>query len=850
MKNTIRVFCLLSVCLGLSACSDEYSQKTFKSFEEICLFSNGTFENEVCNCGGKECDYGVVCENGKCANKTEKDIIVEVRCEDNTTRCKDGVTQKCIGGNWGEDKICGDLGCAKDGLSCAECEGDEKKCDNNILKSCFKERWIESICQFGCFDNNACTECQNDTIRCKDGNRERCEGQRWVEYSCNNGLNCYKGECIEAECLEDGDEICIDGKWKICSQKKLIFNPDKECVSKVCNGEVCAECNGEDTECINGEIKSCLNNIWSDKRVCSGSYSCKSEKECGDCKNGSTKCESNQFFTCSDGGWGDGIPCDNGCDENGHCKTDGDITEQKCSYNGLKCKEDPVEVGKYFIYTCQDGQEIKGDECKNGCDGNQCKSEVVVNGCQEGEVKCISDMNVGKIIGKINVCKNENGSFGFIPTNIDCEQCENGETQCFDFGNKSVTYNCQKDGTLKVRQECEGVSCNADGTACGVCKNDNKQCTGEIGHELFQMCVDGQWNNGTPCPGGCNYATECNETCKENEKKKSVCMNDDKGVANVYECDGEKWDNILTCQDGCNKAGTACHECETGTKKCVGNVFKSCVDENWVNETCGDNQTCDATKGCISPSCDNEKDDIGHVYGILTSGSWPDNICPGGCNDDRSGCNNSCSKSVVDRERTKCISNGDESVMFECKGTVWGLPLTCIYGCKNNKCADCIGEVESSSCDDDNEEKIGYIRYSKNCDNGDTLVGKTTECKSYGNKVSCKNESECGVCKNGETNGIVIPQLDKKCDDINGSPLKCDLGQWVNNGCVNEFNDDDIYVCKHGDGYYGGRDVIYMYGKTNENWDGKNKFWNITVCKVDEHCEETFDGKVSLCIKN
>ena len=171
------------------------------------------------------------------------------------------------------------------------------------------------------------------------------------------------------------------------------------------------------------------------------------------------------------------------------CKTN------QCNTEGTKCVEPVCEPeqrqcieinGEYIEQKC--GLNYlweNGKVCHQGCEGTKCKDE-----CSADETKC------EVVDGKPTEFKCENGDWSTSGTACEsgigcnlngtaCGVCKNNDQKCED--NALITC---REGTWLDPVACDDEhSCNAEGTACGVCKNGAIQNNG-IQNEI---CENGAW---------------------------------------------------------------------------------------------------------------------------------------------------------------------------------------------------------------------------------------------------------------------------------------------------------------------------------------------------------------------
>ena len=183
----------------------------------------------------------------------------------------------------------------------------------------------------------------------------------------------------------------------------------------------------------------------------------------------------------------------------------------------------------------------------------------------------------------------------------------------------------------------------------------------------------------------------------------------------------------------------------SGVTSCVGGVWEfkpceyGCANEHECNDCMNDEKKC--------------LDDV--TLMICVDGAYKSKKCAGGCKD------NDCASVCTEGEK---ICADDGRFRRFCKNEDWTIE-SCNRGCENG---DCVGVTGNGDICDGNVvcENIPVLQFGglRCSDSEDTNSLKSCDLPF----ISCKNESECGDCLNG----------DDKCED--GIYYKCIDGEWKN----------------------------------------------------------------------
>lgn len=278
-----------------------------------------------------------------------------VVCDDGVTKCDDGWTFRCEGGEWAEHEPCA-FGCSGD--ACAECAAAETRCVGNRFFTCTEEGTWDAgeQCAAVCSPELGCVEqCVPNERQCDGLVVLECDEKGELKPRSECPFVCRGGECT-GEC-PPGERRCKGDTRLVCNDNGQY---DSQPCEHGCKGGECLRCESGDGLCPIG---------------------CTYEKD-GDCRHAlGAPCTSND--ECESGHCRDGVCCDSAC--TGECEAcdlpgiegtctviDLDTDVENCGVCGRACSTQNIEV------ECRGGK--CDGECREGfldCDGNKTK-----NGCE------------------------------------------------------------------------------------------------------------------------------------------------------------------------------------------------------------------------------------------------------------------------------------------------------------------------------------------------------------------------------------------------------------------------------------------------------------------------------------
>ncbi len=589
-------------------------------------------------------------------------------------------------------------------------------------------------------------DCESDSVaHCGSHDNNCMDNDGWYQAVCEAGT-CVAIECHDAYTLIGGGcrsaDQCCGGYCKNCT---LAVN------SPLCSVDTCvSECPGA------GEINcggSCINPNTS-RTYCGSDQSCKKNicrAEKGEkCINRHCDCPSG-YERCAD------EVCRN-VSEITHCGScDNDCTATEGWLNGI------CDQGVCRVSACGNGYHlVLGKDGVNHCEADS------VEACGELRYKCADLFEHYDALSCVNgscVVESCAGDYHLMNGICVADVCTNGDAACGNVENIGRLMQCSG-GVWNDGESCSTVSCNADNTSCGICKNGAMQCAAL----MPQICANGEWMDAIVCPAAANGAATCNDgkcgyTCDQTDYPTlcgTTCVNTTNDVNHCGDCDTK-----CTIDDVLNAQEVTCAESQCVPSKCIDGFHlsgNSCV----IDE-------------CISgmTKCRNNSDGIGQVQ-TCSGGVWSDPV--------------SCSVLSCDPNNGGCGSckNGDQ----QCSGLT---PQTCTDGSWVNHANDCEAALNGSAtcdkgicgyrCDDANYPTLcGSVcvnttndtNYCGGCD-----AKCTTENVSYSSKVAC-SQSTCvaTACSDGyhlSDNRCVEDECThgaKSC--IGTTPRNCMNGVWVN----------------------------------------------------------------------
>ncbi|MFA5624700.1 MAG: hypothetical protein WC966_06565 [Bradymonadales bacterium] len=290
-------------------------------------------------------------------------------------------------------------------------------------------------------------------------------------------------------------------------------------------------------------------------------------------------------FSCDDGK-SKTTPAD---DILGVCATQGEeICDTGYTYICVGYKDEGLKWQKSLI--CHNNASCASrDECGECANGTVVCERGAVRKCIEGEYKVQMRCD--------GECK---------PDKAECERvCSDGQLKCIDGASGGELNEC-RDGEWKFKSNCsEGVSCVADGSDGGICKNNNDFCT----DAKIYACADGV-ASGAPievCKGVCNSDKK---TCGECIDGQSYCSNNNSGIGEISTCHSGTLSPLVACAQAvsCNAGGKGCGECKDGSVRCKDSKTTQCLSGAWAAEQpCADGQACKTASECNTLSADSPK---------------------------------------------------------------------------------------------------------------------------------------------------------------------------------------------------------------------------------------------------
>ena len=756
MRKNIAMICVtLAAVIAVQGCINH--EIRVDSFEDLCIASGGeTYAkgSNQCMCGFENdktlCASGVVCSNSgrTCASTS----LIGTICSDSDDEIVDY-------------QICENIGNTGYNLACLKDSNDGKY------------RWTEQdVCKPS--ENINANRADNDeNVSCTiDSERKSICGE------CLNGeYGCLKSEKMDVYKVVQ----CIDGKWA------------DEVVENVCRNM------------INSSERSI-----GVKLGCTSEGVLKTEMECTK-NNKVVSCHHNDCGICLNGHWEYVTACDSG-----NCMdVDEEIATAKCT----ECKPGTGKCENDIIYRCDDnGMWVLEDDCSKkfkSCNPNtNYESEIPVCGeCQHGEVNCTdSDDKGAKKICQYGEwsesipCEDKNNIQKSCSSNTSCGECKNDDTKC----KENMHFICIN-GNWIMDKVCEfGCSDDNQVASCNECSIGTIKCENDDnGIAKYSVCENGTWTEKTdiciaqdttdPEADGLKYSCAFNGVLE--------CVKDETGNCKIYESDKYEFDvecgqcinneyecgdkgEIKVCENGkmvTKHESVVCIDGENGGSEQWCNVDnkqnarRECKDNENKPASCKGNHCGDCLNGTLQCNSDGSRLDV------CRNGVWEfAKICESGICQDKKCLECSGGK-------TKC----ENGVVYTCNESgLWGSAENCIatedgkYGIKEGDFVSCNLSNECGECNDGTFcfNDTNNSGYRVTCKNG--MWGSETVCN---NNYSCKSESNCGECVNGDTeckNGKIRTcmngQWDEYIDCPNGADCKSDAKT------CGECNNTEKNICR------------------------------------------------------
>jgi hypothetical protein len=665
--------------------------------------ANGTSCGENMECAAGQCvqycETSADCENTFCGGEGTCDddgICRQESPEEDGTVCdledeSEGIclASVCVESTCGDDYV--------DEAAGEECEPPgEGACDENcqIAGECREDEDCED-------DDNVCTGIQV----C---NEYACEASGVPEDGtpCGDGLRCFGGECMVADCETDaecGGDIC--GGFGTCNQTTF------ECEAGIPadNGTEC----GEGLVCFDGACRD----------GCTSNAQCEDDNTC----NGYETCNLTTF-TCTPGtNEPTGVDCDGGVCRDGECVSEYCTLNSHCN-DGNPCNG--TETCDLATVSCQSGEGL--------ADGTTCGGELEVCVSEECQtVACTNDTH----------CDDDNACNG-------SGSCDTSSFTCQTGAGLPDGTQCGGELDICVNEVCESVACLND----GHCDDDNPCTVGESCDTSSFSC-----QAGTNAPNGTSCGTDMacsNGTCVPSDCSSDVDCDDGNACNGVETC------NLGTfqCESGTAPGnGTQCGATELDV--CVGTT---CQNVDCVNDTyCDDDNICTGTATCNLGTFQCES---GTGPGDGTQcGATETDVCVGTtcqnvecvdnsyCPNDGDPCNGeeSCNLGTFQCQSTGALGEGEQ-----CGGD----PL---WICKSSECTQ-VECVSGGDCNDGNAcNGTETCDFATNmCQDGTapapgTSCGGGNLCNAYEQCVTptCTTDAFCNdgnICNGTETCDLSI----------------------------------------------------------------------------------------------
>lgn len=285
--------------------------------------------------------------------------------------------------------------------------------------------------------------------------------------------------------------------------------------------------------------------------------------------------------------------------------------------------------------------------------------------------------------------------------------CSSDEKRCIEVDETAYIETCNDGLWQRESNACASGLCDDDGKAClqTDCAPNDTHCDKDYGIKTCNK--HGQWSEYTPCEAGlgCKYdgksCAECidDENYCENgvliycingvrttikEDSRCECTNDDTRCldSNKYEkCLNNEWIE-LSCQEGetCSDGKCTISGCKAGEIICSDGKLSTCDSGKWSAQLTCPYNNCKSTTECGecrngSKACINN-----HNYGelqICINGTQTTKTCTTSCNAAGNACGNCINGNI------QCSNNKQQT----CVNGEWDAGTPCEFGCEGEECA-------------------------------------------------------------------------------------------------------------------------------------------------------------------
>ena len=597
MKKYILSVFVVAV-IGIAGC-DIATPPTCITGTEMCELSRldtGTGIYQVC---GEEGEWGdeFVCGAGCVDNRCASNSPIPFCETENEIKCveqKDiSIAIQCMHGRWIPD-VC-DSGVCTPGKGCTgagrKCEAADSDCISiesigSLQAKCSGGVWTLQYCPNNTVcDGNVCVDssiqsCGASGINCKDAidgwASGKCINDECVLTGCINGYHLDDTDSSHVVCEINskencgshgnacpGDEACNEATGK-CGCGANLEVCEGVCVDIQNNAQNCGECgkicqfdNGLDVGCEGGECKL---------KTCESGYH-PFENACE--KDDTTNCgEHGVACTIDNVTDSESVSCDTGVCKAVTCESHYHVYEGTCE------KNDNTNCGEHGVGCTKDNVT---DSATVSCDTGVCKAvtceshyHAYEGACEKNDTTNCGEHGVG--CTKDNVTGSETVSCDTgvcVPLTCDdshtlngttCMEntCTEGKVICTNFGTTGKLYRCQGNSWVE-QNDCENnLSCNAEGSDCGICINEDVRCLNSEGIGEVSTCRQGDWSLTKNCE-----TTSCDKkVCGECKTGDTKCADKD-GVGHIYTCEAGRWHETQSCEiTACN--GKVCGKlCES-----------------------------------------------------------------------------------------------------------------------------------------------------------------------------------------------------------------------------------------------------------------------------------------------
>lgn len=819
------LLCCDSACDGLcqacsadghcnaSAVTDERCTAVACPADSVCRDYDEQLTDNLCRGFGQckdaqDCSYVALKPSASCSCDDEGscELLLGQRCgsdeECGLSACEEAID----GGRRCCAEACGPgLTSNQAGTACVACVQDSIECQTDTQLTCIQGEAIGEDCALGCTVGVGCNveaplgyQCNN--AGCQQGSV--CQADTaGVQRCCSRDCAAEGKQCApDGSCTcppgqsADGDDSCLLQQGDPCSDTGTACQSGLACVDGVCCNsgcdESCATCSAP------GSIGQCIYDAQ-DNGSCAVGQACYAQGECratpGEaCAQGNSCLSGSCSARIGDGA---AICCEQACDGNSRCSSDGSRcveceSNDQCP-NGCNTNQGVCNPLRPSGSTCDVSSQCGTGICSAVAGSNQNRCCPNCGGGQvcDASGQCGCPNNQVFINGQ---CRRLNGQTcnagqGFSCQSGNCEAAVDGRNLC-------CTDNCAAGTQLCAAN---GAGCIDQGGAVGESCNTGGDC-------LNGNCVDGVCCN-QACGGQCERCNapgnrgNCSEDRGNSCQGGRSCFGRGQCLATI----GQTCNNVSCGEGSCentlgNGAAICCEEacsarrpfCETDARSCTQSDGGSCQQNNDCDSGNCNSGTC-CSQNCPAIDC-SDFAEAGNVCETFPSGLVTANLCSnsGACRSAEQVCNG-LRQTAGTNVRCDSPATTDLNIGGTCNGA--GTCVTPNVVCGNTTCI-----LDRELCCQKNFQTSQQVDTPFECVTGAANATisqggpRSDTCRkvSPDRVIACDEPSDCrsgDVCclggNQGGTSITCVPELD--CNGASrGRGLLCASPAGVFNNCA------------------------------------------------------------------